>query len=255
MLRSRPIPAPAAAAVRRFLSPRPGHPCAPTAAAAAASMFIPFLPMSKYSSTPAVPGAPTMNTAGARTTGRARRATTAADNSMRAYLLSQVGSDGGGIGQLLAVPPRVRFFSNMKYEPPAEESAPTGGKGGEEKKPGKWQQLKIAFKEYRYVFLAYYGTTFLVPIPFLWAGLEIGGLDGVGLLQWLGADKLYEGVNEWNNSFINLLVALEMNELLEFVRLPLILSTTPKVAHWWRSRGSTSQSLEEHSKDEEEGKN
>ncbi len=149
------------------------------------------------------------------------------------------------------IPPRVRFFSNMKYEPPADESKVSGDKHVEEKKPGKWQQLKTAFKEYRYVFLAYYGTTFLVPIPFLWAGLEIGGLDGVGLLQWLGADKIYEGVNEWNNSFINLLVALEMNELLEFVRLPLILSTTPKVAHWWRSRGKLADENEEEKKQEQ----
>ena len=132
---------------------------------------------------------------------------------------------------------KVRLFSNVKYAPPDnsdkkdDENNETG-----DKKPGKWQQLKTAFKEYRYVFLAYYGTTFLLPIPFLWVTLEGVGLDGVALLQLLGADKIYEGVNNWSSSFINFLVAVEMNELLEFVRIPVVISTTPKVAKWWRAR-------------------
>jgi hypothetical protein len=60
-------------------------------------------------------------------------------------------------------------------------------------------------------------------------------VDGVELLQWVGLGQ--EKIDMLNPTYVNMAIAGECNELLEFVRLPLVLTTTPQVAKWWRSRG------------------
>ena len=105
-------------------------------------------------------------------------------------------------------------------------------------KRSKWENIKYLFYEYRYPFIAYYGVAYVTPIVPFWLSLQFFGVDGVELLQWVQADKLYEGINDWNPKYVNFFIAMEMNELLEFFRIPIVLSTTPKVAKWWRSRNT-----------------
>ena len=69
-------------------------------------------------------------------------------------------------------------------------------------------------------------------------GLQFFGVDGVEVLKWVGVQNIYEGVNDWSTEWVNLFIAGEMNEVLEFGRLPLVLATTPRVAKWWRSRNN-----------------
>ena len=103
------------------------------------------------------------------------------------------------------------------------------------KKPSRIQQMKTLFYEYRYPFLAYYGVTYVTPVIPIYISLQYCGVDGVELLQWVGLGQ--EKIDMLNPTYVNMAIAGECNELLEFVRLPLVLTTTPQVAKWWRSRG------------------
>merc|ERR1711865_899686 len=98
------------------------------------------------------------------------------------------------------------------------------------------QKLKAMWHNYRWVFAAYYGVLWAAPLFPIWVGLE-AGFDGVAALKYMGADTLYSGIDNWNPSIINGLIAIEINSLVDLVRLPLAITTTPKVAAWWRSRG------------------
>jgi hypothetical protein len=103
------------------------------------------------------------------------------------------------------------------------------------KKPSRIEQMKTLFYEYRYPFLAYYGVTYVTPVIPIYISLQYCGVDGVELLQWVGLGQ--EKIDMLNPTYVNMAIAGECNELLEFVRLPLVLTTTPQVAKWWRSRG------------------
>ena len=105
------------------------------------------------------------------------------------------------------------------------------------KKVGKWQELKGYVKEYGWVFLAYWTGTWVGSGFVCYGAVQATGLDGIALLKRLGSDNIYD-LSDWDPRFINALIAIEINELLEFFRFPLIVATTPKVAKWWRSRGN-----------------
>mmetsp|Transcript_14284 Transcript_14284/g.15900 ORF Transcript_14284/g.15900 Transcript_14284/m.15900 type:complete len:320 (+) Transcript_14284:1500-2459(+) len=105
------------------------------------------------------------------------------------------------------------------------------------KKKSRWEKIKEAWVEYRYVFVAYYVVAWATPVLPIWMGLECFGLDGVALLEYIGVDNVIPSISNWNPSLINGLIAIEINELGEIVRLPLVISTTPTVAKMWRNRG------------------
>merc|ERR1712166_1071026 len=67
-------------------------------------------------------------------------------------------------------------------------------------------------------------------------GLE-AGFDGVAALKYMEPGSFYGQIDHMNPSIINGLIAIEINSLVDLVRLPLAITTTPKVAAWWRSRG------------------
>ena len=120
-----------------------------------------------------------------------------------------------------------------------EESSPTNTVGdGKEPKKSRFEKMKTLFHEYKYPFIAYYGIAYITPIFPFYFGLQFFGVDGVEVLKWVGVQNIYEGVNDWSTEWVNLFIAGEMNEVLEFGRLPLVLATTPRVAKWWRSRNN-----------------
>lgn len=118
----------------------------------------------------------------------------------------------------------------MQKEKEGEEDSP--------KEPSRLEQMKELFYEYRYPFIAYYGITYITPIVPFYISLQYFGVDGVEILEWVdkwvgfGQDK----IDMLNPTYVNIAIAGEMNELLEFIRLPVVLTTTPRVAKWWRSR-------------------
>ena len=107
----------------------------------------------------------------------------------------------------------------------------------DKKKPGKIEQLKGYFKEYGWVFVTYWSSVWALNGVACFVIIEATGLDGIALLKSLGSDNIYD-IGDWDPSFLNALIAIEVNELLELVRFPIIVATTPRVAKWWRPRGT-----------------
>ena len=77
-----------------------------------------------------------------------------------------------------------------------------------EDKPSRWTQIKTAFVEHGPAFVATYATLYTAGLGVAYTGVCLSGLS----------PRLINGV-----------IALEMNELAEFVRLPTVLLLTPKV--------------------------
>ena len=119
---------------------------------------------------------------------------------------------------MLSSPTTQRLLSTAA-KPPADD----------EKKPSRWQQMKTMFREHGPVFVGYYATTWLGGFGVCWAGVSVAGLDGVALLQYLGADAVID-TRTLSPQLINALIAAEINELADFVRLPLVIATTPALS-------------------------
>lgn len=110
------------------------------------------------------------------------------------------------------------------------------------KKPTRWQQLKTTFREHGPVFVGYYATTWLGGFGVCWGAVSVAGLDGVALLKWLGADMVLD-TSALSPQLINALIAAEINELFDFVRLPIVIATTPALSR--RLRGVKEEAKEE----------
>ena len=108
-------------------------------------------------------------------------------------------------------------------------------KKDEPPKPSRWQQIKTTVREYGPVFVGYYVTTYAAGFGVCWSSVTIAGLDGVALLQYFGVDQVLD-TSMFSPRVINALIAAEMNEMLEFVRLPFIIATTPALSR--RLRGT-----------------
>lgn len=127
---------------------------------------------------------------------------------------------------------RVRFVA----------SSPTPDKKAEEKKPSRWEQVKTTFREYGPVFVGYYVTTYAAGFGVCWTGVTVAGVDGVALLQYLGVDQLLD-TSMFSARMINALIAAELNEMLDLVRLPFVIATTPALSR--RLRGPPAAPVEE----------
>ena len=58
------------------------------------------------------------------------------------------------------------------------------------KKPSRWETIKQTFREHGKVFVLYYTATWLGGFGVAFGGVTLAGLDGVALLQYLGADSV-----------------------------------------------------------------
>lgn len=126
------------------------------------------------------------------------------------------------------------------YSPPRAALSTNSSGGGdkdkaEEKKPTRWEQLKGTFREHGLVFVGYYATTWTAGFGVCWGGVTIAGLDGVAILQYVGVENFVD-LSMFSPRVINALIALELNELLEWVRLPLIIATTPRLSRYLRGK-------------------
>lgn len=102
---------------------------------------------------------------------------------------------------------------------------------GKGKKLGKFQKLKKMWKDYGMVFVGYYGTTWVLGYIPCYLALEYGGVNGVEFLEWLGVGEHID-ISNWSPQFINMILAYEMNELLDFVRIPVVIATTPTLSRY-----------------------
>ena len=154
-------------------------------------------------------------------------------------------------GSLLA-PPRVacaralaspRPFARPFARPLASASSPSppSDKKTDEKpeaKPSRWQQIKTTFREHGPVFVGYYATTYAAGFGVCWTAVSVVGLDGVALLQYLGVDQVFD-TSVLSARVINALIAAEINEMFDIVRVPFVIATTPALSR--RLRGSPSK--------------
>ena len=137
---------------------------------------------------------------------------------------------------LLSTAPRPPALMQQRFlsttpKPPGDAAPKPPGESNEDekKKPSRWEQIKTTFREHGPVFVAYYGTTWLGGFGVCWAGITVAGVDGVALLQYLGADTVID-TSALSPQLINALIAAEINELGDFVRLPLVIATTPALS-------------------------
>jgi hypothetical protein len=125
------------------------------------------------------------------------------------------------------VPPPPAFCRALSTSPASSDD--------KNKKPTRWQQLKNTWRDHGLVFVGYYATTWLGGFGVAYGGVELAGLDGVALLNYVGVDH-YLDTSQLSPKLINILIAAEINELADFVRLPLVIATTPALSR--RLRGT-----------------
>ena len=97
-------------------------------------------------------------------------------------------------------------------------------------------------REYGPVFVGYYATTYMVGFGASWSAITLAGVDGVALLNWLGVDS-YVDTSFLSPRVINALIAAEINETFDLVRLPFVIATTPALSR--RLRGTPSEKKDE----------
>lgn len=137
------------------------------------------------------------------------------------------------------LPPPAALSRSLRLPPPPalSRSLATSSSDDNKKKdekPSRWQQLKTTVKEHGVVFVGYYATTYFAGFGVSWAAVTFTGLDGVALLQYLGADQVID-TSMFSARMINALIAAEINETFDIVRLPFVIATTPMLSR--RLRG------------------
>tara|TARA_B110000046_G_C12644669_1_gene254115 strand:- start:73 stop:363 length:291 start_codon:yes stop_codon:yes gene_type:complete len=85
------------------------------------------------------------------------------------------------------------------------------------------------FKEYGLTFVMLYTTTWAGGFGVCYGAVTVAGVDGVALLQYLGADAVFD-TTQFSPRVINALIAAEINDLAEFVRLPAVIAFTPTLS-------------------------
>ena len=91
------------------------------------------------------------------------------------------------------------------------------------------EQIKAAFVEHGPTFVATYATLYTAGLGVAYTGVCLSGLDAQEWIRWSGVEAAAGIDLSAFARLINGVIALEMNELAEFVRLPTVLLLTPKV--------------------------
>ena len=127
----------------------------------------------------------------------------------------------------------ARSLASAKIPPTKDDD------NAESKKLTRWQQVKATFREHGLVFVGYYATTWTAGFGVCYGGVTLAGIDGLALIEnvmsFVGANNyVHIDFSMFSPRIVNALIAAEMNELLEFVRLPFIIATTPALTRRWR---------------------
>ena len=107
--------------------------------------------------------------------------------------------------------------------------------------------MQTTFREHGATFVLAYTTTWLGGFGVFYSGITLAGLDGVALVQQLGADSVID-TSQFSKPLVNALIAAECNELLEFVRLPLVIGFTPALSRRLRGGGEAAPTADRSKK-------
>ena len=89
---------------------------------------------------------------------------------------------------------------------------------------GIYKSIKHNFTTHGGAFVGYWGGCWLGMYVLLWACMENAGIDAIQWVQKAGIDNaLGVDVGSFSPTLINGLVAIEVNYLLEFARMPIVL--------------------------------
>eukprot|EP00301_Raphidiophrys_heterophryoidea_P010540 c15692_g1_i1.p1 GENE.c15692_g1_i1~~c15692_g1_i1.p1 ORF type:complete len:107 (+),score=19.28 c15692_g1_i1:235-555(+) len=94
-------------------------------------------------------------------------------------------------------------------------------------------------KEYGSVFAGYWCATWVGGLVLIWGGMKIGQIHSWELIKhFLQLENFIttETLDMVDPDFVDIIVAMEINGLFDIVRIPLVISTTPRVANWIRER-------------------
>ena len=87
----------------------------------------------------------------------------------------------------------------------------------------RWQKAKALWKEHGLVFVMGHGTLWIVPfVPMFGMLQSCGQIDCARTLETFSADRI--SLSGSNPTAINIIVATECNEVLDFVRLPFVVA-------------------------------
>ena len=111
----------------------------------------------------------------------------------------------------------------------------------EKAKESKLQKLKRMWKEHGTVFVGYYAAMWVAGYIPCYFALEYMGVDGIEFIKWLGVDEHVDIslIERIEPKYINMLLAMEVNELFEIVRVPFVIATTPALSRRLKERKSS----------------
>eukprot|EP00941_MAST-03F_sp_MAST-3F-sp1_P002370 g2370.t1 len=96
-------------------------------------------------------------------------------------------------------------------------------------KLGRFQKIKVLWKKHGSSFVGLYTTSWMALYMPIFMTLQYGGVDGIRLLDSVGAAEYFN--YKWlSKDLINAYLAVELNALLEPIRLPVVLYATPKLS-------------------------
>eukprot|EP00301_Raphidiophrys_heterophryoidea_P027272 c957_g1_i1.p1 GENE.c957_g1_i1~~c957_g1_i1.p1 ORF type:complete len:257 (-),score=55.48 c957_g1_i1:197-967(-) len=106
-------------------------------------------------------------------------------------------------------------------------------------KPSKVKMFKQLMREYGSTFVVCYGTAWVTNFAVVYAVMGLAHFDGLAMLQQTGIENmLHMDLHTVPPQAVTGLVAMEITEQLDIVRLPLLFKATPALAHWWRNKHS-----------------
>ena len=155
-------------------------------------------------------------------------------------MLRRLSQRSGRLRALTALEPlpftRARFLATSSDD-----------KDKDQKKPTRWQQIKTTIREHGPVFVGYYATTYAAGFSVCFTAVTATGLDGLALLQQLGVDS-YIDTSVLSTRVINALIAAEINEMFDLVRLPFVIATTPALSRRLGRGSAASQKVQKEQK-------
>lgn len=80
------------------------------------------------------------------------------------------------------------------------------------------------------VFIGSYSVAYGASFGAAWGAISLAEMDGIGLLRRFGFDGVID-VSKFNPKYVNAFIAMTIADLMEPVRLPLVILVTPLVSN------------------------
>ncbi|KAL1504177.1 hypothetical protein AB1Y20_010586 [Prymnesium parvum] len=100
----------------------------------------------------------------------------------------------------------------------------------------RWQTMKDSWREHGLVFLGTYAAAYCTSFGAAWGAISFFDVDPIALLRYFGADGLVD-TSKLSPRVANAFIAMTIADLLEPIRLPLVLFATPMISALRRRRG------------------